>query len=170
MGFLDDLFLEEKQGKESEKRLLDCVEKVDVIQNPNSGVFANMMNDLGTYIDRVGPDEDKLRMMAYAYARRNAAAGLCAQGAWGQQEMDYQQNMFVSLQQTTGHTVEFQKQAAHQAFELMQSYDQRLSRALMSYIVTLMLSDSTKKAKDDGTFMTVDEVIELFSSIVESTK
>ena len=170
MGFLDDLFSEEKQERESEKRLVDCLEKLDVLQNPDSGVFANLMNDLGTYIERVGLGEDKLRMMSYAYARRSAAAGLCAQGAWGQEEMEYQQKMFLSMQQSTGQTVEFQKLASYQAMELMQSYDPRFNQSLVSSIVSLMLSDTIELPKDAGIFRTYDEVIELFTSIVDSKK
>ena len=109
MGFLDSLFTSETNDTfKTEKKLVDCVDKVE---DSEYGLFVNIMNDLGSYIDKVGEDEDKLRMMAYAYARRFAAAGLCAQGAWDREAFDYTYNLFKSFQINTGQSVEFQKNA-----------------------------------------------------------
>ena len=52
-------------------RLISLVNK---IENHKFGVFANIQNDLGKYIDKVGENEDKLRFMAYGYARRVSGA------------------------------------------------------------------------------------------------
>ena len=46
------------------------------------------MDDLGEYTKKAEFNDSKMRQMAYAYARRTAAAGLCAQGVWGQEEFD----------------------------------------------------------------------------------
>ncbi len=108
MGLLDSLF-QSKTTSSDNKRLVHCVEKID---DNDYGVFVNIMNDLGSYVERVGSKEDKLRQMAYAYARRMAAAGLCAQGIWGQEEFDYTYNLFKTFQLSTGQTVEFQEKAS----------------------------------------------------------
>lgn len=160
MGILDDLFNSEKEDiYKDDARLVDCVEKIDESEDC---VFCNIMNDLGTYIDRVGLDESKLRQMAYAYARRTAAAGLCAQGSWGKEEFDPSLNMFYSFQQTTGQTVEFQKRAADQSIELFQSYDSRLDKKFLYPMTEMVMSDASR-VKNSGKIFFIDELLELFN-------
>lgn len=158
MGFLDNLF---SSGTKSlnEKRLIECVDKID----KQDSVFVNVMNDLGSYVERVGDNDTNMRKMAYAYARRIAAAGLCAQGIWGQEEYDYILTLFHSFQQMTEHSVEFQEKAAAQAVEYIQSYDMRLNRHILMSIVTLMSQDASR-AKNNGKVFSVDEIIKMFNS------
>lgn len=158
MGFLDSLFSSEAKSS-NEKRLVDCVKKID---DSDIGVFANVMNDLGSYVDKVGNNDTNIRKMAYAYARRIAAAGLCAQGVWGQEEYDYTLTLFHSFQQTTEHSVEFQEKAAAQAAEYIQSYDSRLNKKLLMSLVVVASSDASK-AKTNGKFFSVDKLIEMFN-------
>jgi len=158
MKFLDSLFKSDTgSAYENDSRLIHCVEKLN---DSEDGVFVNIMNDLGTYIDRVGTDEEKLRQMAYAYARRMVAAGLCAQGIWGQEEFDYTYNLFKAFQQSTGQTVEFQEKAAAQAIELIESYDPRLTKELQMALTSLMMHDASQ-AKKSGTYFSVDNLLEI---------
>lgn len=161
MGMLDNLFTVKATINENDQRLIDLVEKIDTTDS----VFANIMNDLGSYIDKVGEDEDKLRMMAYAYARRFAAAGLCAQGAWDRDAFDYTYNLFKSFQMNTGQSVEFQKKAAAQAMELIKSYDSRMDEEIHSALVNVFICDSVKIPKEQGVFFSVDQVVDQFKSI-----
>ena len=161
MGLLNNLFTSDDKGiNKNTKRLIDLVEKID---DPEKGAFANIMNDLGSYITKVGKGEDKLRKMAYGYARRTAAAGLCAQGVWGQEDFDYTCNMFLALQQETGQTVEFQEKAGKQAAQLVTSYDSHLSKQVQAVLVNTMMQDASK-AKNLGIFLSVDNVKERFKS------
>lgn len=159
MKFLDSLF-KSKTGStyDNDSRLIECVEKVDQSEND---VFVNIMNDLGTYIERVGEDEDNLRKMAYAYARRIAAAGLCAQGVWGQEEYDYTYTLFQSFQQMTGHSVEFQEKASEQATEFIQSYDSRLNKKFLMSLVAIVTNDASL-AKRKGIYYNVDDLLGIF--------
>jgi len=159
MGLLNNLFTSNDKGiNKNGKQLIDFVDKID---DPEKGAFANIMNDLGSYITKVGKGEDKLRKMAYGYARRTAAAGLCAQGVWGQQDFDYTCNVFFALQQETGQTVEFQETANNQAIQLIKTYDPRLSRELQNALVIFMCKDASE-AKRLSTFMSYNDVIEKF--------
>lgn len=161
MGFLNNLFNSNNSSVNyNDKRLVHCVDKVDT---SDGGVFINIMNDLGTYIERVGEKETKLRKMAYAYARRITAAGLCAQGTWGQDEFDYTYNIFQAFQQATEHSVEFQKAAAEQATEFIQSYDPRLNKQFLMNLVGVMARDASL-AKNKGAFYNVDDLLTIFKS------
>lgn len=167
MGFLDNLFISEEKESTGEKRLVDCVDK---ITNSDFGLFANIMDDLGAYINKVGNNEEPSRMMAYAYARRVAAAGLCAQGIWGQEEYDYTYNFFLSIQQNVAQqlgqlnyesTIKFQEDAAEQASELIMSYDSRFTREITMKIATVITEDASK-AKSTGEFFNIDEIVDIF--------
>ncbi len=156
MGLLDSLF-QSKTTSSDNKRLVHCVEKID---DNDYGVFVNIMNDLGSYVERVGSKEDKLRQMAYAYARRMAAAGLCAQGIWGQEEFDYTYNLFKTFQLSTGQTVEFQEKASEQAIELIESYDSRLTQEIQAVITSMIMQDASR-AKNIGKIFSVDELLDI---------
>lgn len=154
MRFLDSLFSSETKSS-NEKRLVDCVAKTD---DSDIGVFANIMNDLGSYVEKVRNNDTNMRKMAYAYARRIAAAGLCAQGVWGQKEYDYTLTLFHSMQQVTEHSVEFQEKAAAQATEYIQSYDSRLDKQLLMVLVVIASEDASTVQKL-GKNLSVDEII-----------
>ena len=128
MGLINKIFGEKK---EPEARLVTLVEKID----EHDSVFGRIQNDLALYIESVGENEDGLRKMAYAYARRTSAAGLYLQGIWNKEEYDYSSSMFKKFQMVTGHTTEFQMQANQQALELYESYDRRLTHELTSAII-----------------------------------
>lgn len=159
MGFLDKLFKANNGSSDDNTRLVHCIDKLDKQEN----IFVNVMNDLGTYIERVGNNETNLRKMAYAYARRIAAAGLCAQGTWGQDEYDYTFKLFQSFQQLTEHSVEFQEKAAEQAVELIQSYDARFNKKILMNLVAVMSKDASL-AKSSGAFYDVDDLLRIFNS------
>lgn len=160
MGLLDSLFTSSKKENKEDKKLLDCVKK---IENSEYGIFVNIMNDLGNYIEEVGKEENPLRLMAYAYARRITAACLCAQGIWGQEEYDYTYNLFLSFQQTTGQTIEFQEDAAAQASELIISYDSRFNKDILMKITSVMTEDASRAITNNKSF-SVDDLLELFGN------
>ena len=157
MGFLDKLFKANNGSSDKNTRLAHCVDKLDKQEN----IFVNVMNDLGSYVEQVGENDTNLRKMAYAYARRIAAAGLCAQGIWGQEEYDYILTIFHSFQQMTEHTVEFQEKASAQAVEYIQSYDARLDKKFLLSLVAVASSDASK-AKNCGTIFSVEDLIRAF--------
>jgi len=129
MGIFRNLF---DNKNDDSARLITTVKKID---NGEDGLFAKIQNDLGSYIAEFGENENNLRKMAYAYARRAAAAGLYLQGIWGRKEYAYTFTMFKKFQQATGNTKEFQNEAGQQAAELLESYDSRLTHELISFMM-----------------------------------
>lgn len=128
MGLLSSIL----GNKKDNVRLVSVVEK---IENLPYGEFANMSNDLGYYVEKVQGKDDPLRIMAYAYARRMATACLYFQGMVEKDAYDHVLQVFKGFQLTTGQTVEFQEEAAAQAFELIQSYTTVLDKKSLSLIL-----------------------------------
>ena len=131
-----------KSDGSDNKQLVNAVKKIS--ENP-SGVFAQIYEDLGAFIDDfsfehippgesvdyVKDEELLLLIMAYAYARRTAGACLNAQGIHSNAELDHCVKVFQSIQIQTIHTKEFQQHAAELSHELIQSYDHRLSKNVL---------------------------------------
>ncbi len=157
MEFLNNLFKKNKSIEE-EKSLVHYVEKLD----KQESIFINIMNDLEKYIEKSGMKSTNIHKMAYAYARRSAAAGLCIQGIWGEEEYIYTCNIFLNFQQITEHSIEFQEKAADQAVELFQSYDSRFTRkvfARLSAIVNL----NPNITKEKGEYIDVNTILKLLN-------
>lgn len=143
--------------KDIEPKLIDVVKKIDT---SNLGVLARVYNDLGTYSDSVNwEDEDPKRKMAYAYARRIAAAGLVLQGIWKREDYNYNKTMFVSYQHTTGQSREFQDAAGEQARELMRSYDSRITDTAVYNMVSLLETNGIPLPHESGKLLSFDELI-----------
>lgn len=123
---------EENDPQTEQMRLIHIVKKSN---NLIEGTFANINNDLNESIDLSLPP---LIVMAYAYARRTAAAGLFLQGVFSLENYLHASNMFKRYQLLTGQSYEFQEEAAAQADELLQSYDERLDRTTNTLITTLV--------------------------------
>jgi len=134
MGIFNNLL---GNKKDDSVKLVTVVKKID---NGEHGVFAKIQNDLGSYIAEVGENEKNLRKMAYAYARRASAAGLYLQGIWERKDYAYTFTMFKKFQQVTEQSVEFQNEAAQQSAELLESYDPRLTRELISIMIAIVES------------------------------
>ena len=73
--------------------------KVNKKENSIYGVFVNITNDLSDFSDEVGLNGDPLILMAYAYARRSAAAGMFLQGLISIDDYNYVCDLFVRFQQ-----------------------------------------------------------------------
>ena len=100
------------------KKLVELVNKDDA---SDFGQFVQMNNDLGNFVEKSGelPPET---MMAYAYARRAAVAGMYAQGLVDMDLVNHVKTIFKSLQLSTCQTKEFQDIAAKDAQIFVQSY------------------------------------------------
>lgn len=98
--------------------LIDIVKEKDV---SSYGGFVRLNNDLALFVDNYKKN-DPLIMMAYAYARRIAVAGMFFQGLVGKDLFDYVYDIFKKYQASTGVSVDFQEQAAAQSLELAQRY------------------------------------------------
>ena len=116
--------------------LIDVVKKTN---NTGLGFFADINQDLGASITM---QHTPIVRMAYAYARRVAAGGLCLQGIFTYDQFLYVVQMFKMSQQITGHTVMFQEEACNQAVELLQSYDRRLDRLFANRLISLLYTQS----------------------------
>jgi len=144
---------------------------VDVVQkkeNHEWGIFANIMNDLGEYSKKYGENDKQynvLRFMAYAYARRTAAAGLYLQGYWNRKYYNHVSDFFKSAQLFTGQSFEFQEDAGSQSVELLMSYDQRLNKSLVGQITTVVELNLVESAYEQGIIYTYEEIIKMFSQI-----
>jgi hypothetical protein len=147
--------------------LKDGVKKLSVNE---LGVFARAYEDLGVftedYTELVLEDatyDEKLLMMAYAYARRSVSCALVAQGIWGWAELAHQVKLFKNFQFKTIQTKDFQESANDQAEDFINSYDERLLRSVVSKIVAPVLMTmqlSPKTARDYGITYTLDEMLE----------
>lgn len=118
-----------KKKPKSEPKLTDVVKKtIDT-----GYIFWNINDDLGHFAKEIMESTPTI-IMAYAYARRSAAAALYIQGLCDKDAFNHVESIFKALQQQTGHTVEFQEQAAAKCSEFLQSYN---------YAITMLF---TKKA------------------------
>lgn len=162
----------EKKGS-----LIDIVEKKHTTA---LGLFEDLNRDLGSYIEK-NEHDDPLRKMAYAYARRTAIAGLYFQGILGQSAVKYVQDVFVSFQLTTGQTIEFQREAARQATELVASYVPRLTRECESVLFYYTREGTTamELAKNQDYFdidpfkddpVSIDKCLDLIETMLETFK
>lgn len=104
---------------------------IDVISKNNKtefGPFEDLNRDLANYTEKNFETCDPMIKMAYGYARRAAMMGLYFQGIVGQNLVNHVQDIFVGLQEMTGQTIDFQREAANQASETLKSYVPRLTR------------------------------------------
>lgn len=164
---VDIIMKDWKLGKyasvDEDMRLIDVVEKRE---NHEWGVFANIMNDLGEYSKEYGSYDQHnniLRFMAYAYARRTAAAGLFLQGYWSREYYDHASNFFKSAQLLTGQSVEFQENAAKQSMEFLLSYDQRLNKNLVGSITAAVELNQVVSIFETGKRFSDEQIFEIFS-------
>ena len=119
-----------KNDYSGEPHLVDLVEK---IEDNGCGAFFDINNDLGRFIEK-NPDCSKMLKMSYGYARRTAVAGMVLQGIMKQADYDYVYKIFTAIQQATVHTVEFQEEAAKQAYELIASYTSLFNKEALMMI------------------------------------
>ena len=101
------------------RRLNDVVERR---WKTELGPFEDLNRDLGSFIEANFEACEPVLKMAYAYARRTAAAGLFFQGSIQQNAVKHVQDLFEGLQRLTGQTIAFQREAALQATEIVRSY------------------------------------------------
>lgn len=134
-------------------RLIDVIKKV---YNQPEGIFANINNDLN---ESITMDHPPIIKMAYAYARRTAAAGLFLQGVFDREAYEHASRMFKVYQQQTGHTVEFQEEAAQQSNELFSSYDLRLDKEITKFITSMVEHGQTPEQYDGVNYFTYDSII-----------
>jgi vacuolar-type H+-ATPase subunit F/Vma7 len=143
MGFFSNIF-GKKISIPSTKSSSDSLRIIHVIKKTNhlpEGIFANINNDLNECIrDSYFPI---LIKMAYAYARRTAAAGLFLQGVFNRENYNQASAIFKGMQIQTEQTVEFQEDAAKQASELLESYDKRLNKQAIVAITSMVENNQT---------------------------
>lgn len=126
--------------EEKEQKLVDVVRKTHNLQ---CGIFGNISDDLG---DLQIPELSPKVRMAYAYARRFAAAGLYVQGVFSYDQYMYICTVFMSFQITTakdanllpGEDVSFQEDALYQAAELLITYDRRFNISFIKFFGTIL--------------------------------
>lgn len=123
------------------------------------GSFEDINRDLANYIEKNFETCDPIIKMAYGYTRRVAMTGLYFQGIVGHNVVSHVQDIFVGLQNMTGQTIDFQREAASQATEVLQSYLPRLTleheRALLHY--AREGTTAVELAKTHG-YMEIDEL------------
>lgn len=134
------------------RRLIDYVPKT----HKNAfGFFAEASDDLG---DLKIPEVPPMVQMAYAYARRTAAAGLYYQNIFTHDQFMYVHSIFQAYQFNTGHTVEFQEEANDQALEFLQSYDSRLTKQVTALLVAGALTAGSHNQRPGAPINSVDWV------------
>ena len=132
-------------------------------------VFWDINDDLGKSCEAI-MSSSKSVQMAYAYARRSAAASLYLQGIFPKDALAHVQAFFKSLQVQTEHTVEFQRRAFLDSIEFMQTY----SHLITSFFVKKVMSIAGEREPESGRLSDPDffkAVLDLaHSEQVESTK
>lgn len=137
-------------------RLTGVVKRVSDLEK---GIFANINNDLN---ESITMDCDIMILMAYGYTRRIVAAGLYLQGVFNRENYNQASNIFKSLQLKTGQSVQFQEEAASQAFELLLSYDQRLTKLFSGTIVSMVELNQVESAYDNNRYFSDEEIFTFF--------
>jgi len=150
-----------KNNKKSSSLLSEVQKK----ENSEYGVFVNITNDLSDLSENYELDNDPLILMAYAYARRSAAAGLYLQGLCGKDVFDYVQNIFLHCQHKTEQSKEFQIEAANQSGELLLSYSPLLTEISISILMGLVRSGNVDALQKNGKTCTVDQLFNMINTI-----
>lgn len=133
---------------------------IEVLSRNNTtdlGPFEDLNRDLANYIEKNFETCDPMIKMAYGYARRVAMTGLYFQGIVGQNVVNHVQDIFVGLQKMTGQTIDFQRKAAIQATEVLQSYVPRLTREHERALLLYAREATTAVAlADDHGYLDID--------------
>lgn len=123
------------------------------------GPFEDLNRDLANYIEKNFETCDPKIKMAYGYARRAAMSGLYFQGIVAHNVVSHVQDIFVRLQGMTGQTIDFQREAAGQATEVLQSYVPRLTREHEKALLHFAREGTTAVAlADDHGYIDIDEL------------
>jgi hypothetical protein len=142
-------------------RLVHVVKK---LAQHDHGLFSNIYLDLGDLADKINPVSEQLLFMAYAYARRVAAAGLFLQGCWDMEQYKYVSNLFKTIQQQmTDKSFEFQVEAAAQSTELLISYNKNLIKEVTGVMISSVENGKPISAKSAGVFFTAEQIIDTFT-------
>lgn len=126
------LMFTKKPNQSSEPKLEDIVKKVF-----HTGyIFDEINGDLGAAADELTKSAKRI-FMAYGYARRSAAAALYIQGHFDKEAYDYVLKIFKAIQIDTGHSIEFQEQAAADAIAYMQTYHPIIDSIFVKTMITV---------------------------------
>lgn len=135
---------------------------IEVLNKKNRtdlGLFEDLNRDLENYIEKNFETCDPMIKMAYGYARRVAMTGLYFQGIVAHNVVNHVQDIFVGLQKMTGQTIDFQREAAGQATEVLQSYVPRLTREHERALLHYAREGTTAVAlADDHGYMDINEL------------
>jgi hypothetical protein len=124
-------------------------------------LFVTIYNDLDTDSFK----DDVFAMMTYAYARRTIASFLFLQGHFNQEEMNYQQVVFQSVQNQTNASYEFQEDTAAASREFLKEYSSWFTKINTGIAVTIAVRGGTVDSKSMGILQSVDKVKELVSKV-----
>lgn len=142
--------------QEKKPRLIEVLNKNN---RTDLGPFEDLNRDLAYYIEQNFETCDPMIKMAYGYARRVAMAGLYFQGIVAQNVVNHVQDIFVGLQKLTGQTIDFQREAAGQATEVLQAYVPRLTREHERALLHYAREGTTAVAlANDHGYMDIDEL------------
>lgn len=117
-------------------------------------LFVTIYNDLDTDSFK----DDVFAMMTYAYARRTIASFLFLQGHFNQEEMDYQQKIFQSLQHQTNASYEFQEETAAASIDFLKEYSSWFTKLNTGIATSLAVRGETVDSKSLGILQPVDTV------------
>lgn len=135
--------------------LIDLVEQRD--KSPHGG-FVRLNNDLSFFIDDY-KEKEPVIIMAYAYARRAAVAGMFFQGLVGKDLFDYVFDIFKKYQLTTGTSVDFQEQAGAQGMDLVLRYAPEMNLHNLRLMTGLAAQGFNAFGNNDGLPLENNQVI-----------
>jgi len=125
------------------------------------GVFAEASDDLG---DLKIPNVPPMIQMAYAYARRSAAAGLYYQNIFTRDQYMQIYTVFLAYQHSTGQSVDFQEEAYDQAIEFLQSYDNRITKQVVGLMVTGVETAGSNNVPPGAPINSVEKVFSMIDN------
>lgn len=151
MGFLKNLYLNGKENStKDKKRLADLVNK----KNSSSyGILYDIYQDLGNFVNNYPVLENPLINMAYAYSRRAVVEFMYLQGQVSLEDLNYNNEIFKTIQDRTTiqlnqktyeDTVDFQNEAANQAFEFLLSYSYKYTKNLFIAVHSIFETKNIK--------------------------
>ena len=117
-------------------------------------IFVKIYNDLDSDTFK----NDVFAFMTYAYARRTVASFLFFQGHFNQEEMNYQQKVFQSIQHQTNASYDFQEDTAAASLEFLQEYSSWFTKQNCGIATGLAVSGTIVDCKAAGVLQSANEV------------
>ena len=146
--------------------------EVKKIYHEKEGKFVNLMNDLSAckYANTIAKPDEYVYWMAYAYARRTAAAGLFLQDILNKEQFCYQYTIWTNVAIKTDPGVDFQEEAARISDEIVLTYDKRFNKDFIKYINSVVVGSCIKNTGELVKITKYGMLVDYITAIIQNLK